>query len=212
MENKKNQFLRTVPGKFLLFLIINILVIVTFGCVCASAVCIQEDLYDITEEEFYQKNDESFIYYTAMSETENLLGIQNYHVENISIEVKDKDGKLITSTRDYKDVSEAAGKPGEFENYKLYTFDMRLVYDKNGEYKHSHDNYSEPGDTVVEATVNAYADSLALSKYSAFDKQVIHLVISTRYIVYPVAIICVIAGIAAFVALMCVTEIGRAHV
>ena len=130
MENKKNQFLRTVPGKFLLFLIINILVIVTFGCVCASAVCIQEDLYDITEEEFYQKNDESFIYYTAMSETENLLGIQNYHVENISIEVKDKDGKLITSTRDYKDVSEAAGKPGEFENYKLYTFDMRLVYDK----------------------------------------------------------------------------------
>ena len=52
MENKKKQFLRTVPGKFLLFLIINILVIVTFGCVCASAVCIQEDLYDITEEEF----------------------------------------------------------------------------------------------------------------------------------------------------------------
>ena len=95
---KKNQFLRTVPGKFLLFLIINILVIVTLGCVCASAVCIQEDLYDITEEEFYQKNDESFIYYTAMSETENLLGIQNYHVENISIEVKDKDGNVIVTT------------------------------------------------------------------------------------------------------------------
>ena len=205
MEKKNNQFLRTVPGKFLLFLIINILVIVTFGCVCASAVCIQEDLYDITEEEFYRKNDDSIIYYTAMDETENLLGIDNYHVDSLSIEVKDKDGNLIASTRDYKAVSAAAGKPGEFENYKLYTFDMTLVYDKNGKYIHSGDNYSEPGYTVIEATVSAYADPEALSIYSAFDKQVIHLVISTRYIIYPVAIISMIAGLAAFVALMCVT-------
>jgi signal transduction histidine kinase len=205
MEKKSKQFLRTIPGKFLLFLIINILGMTAFGCVCASAVCIQEDFYDITEEEYYQTKDDSFIYYNAIAETENLVGINNYHVENMSIEVKDEDGKLIASTRDYKDVSVAAGKSGEFANYKLYTFDMNLVYGEDGEYKHSHDNYSEPGDTVVEATVNAYADSLALSKYSAFDKQVIHLVISTRYIVYPVAIICVIAGIAAFVALMCVT-------
>ena len=82
---------------------------------------------------------------------------------------------------------------------------MKLVYDKNGEYKHSHDSYSEPGDTVVDATVTAYADPSVLSQYSAFDRQIVHLVISTRYIVYPVAIISVIAGIAAFIALMCVT-------
>ena len=205
MGNKNKQFLRTVPGKFLLFLIINLLVIVTFGCACASVVCIQEDLYGITEEEFYQNKDDSFIYYTVMNETENLIGIDHYNVENLSIEVTDNEGKLIASTHDFKDVSSAAGKPGEFENYKLYTFDMKLVYGKDGEYKHSLNSYSEPGDTVVDATVNAYADPSALSGYSAFDRQIIHFVMSIRYIIYPVAIISVIAGIAAFIALMCVS-------
>ena len=205
MEKKSKQFLRTIPGKFLLFLIINILWMTAFGCVCASAVCIQEDFYDITEEEYYQTKDDSFIYYNAIAETENLVGINNYHVENMSIEVKDEDGKLIASTRDYKDVSVAAGKSGEFANYKLYTFDMNLVYGKDGEYKHSHDSYSEPGDVVVKATVNVYANTEALTQFSAFDRQIVHLVISSRYIIYPIGILSVIAAIAAFVALMCVT-------
>lgn len=205
MEKKSKQFLRTIPGKFLLFLIINILGMTAFGCVCASAVCIQEDFYDITEEEYYQTKDDSFIYYNAIAETENLVGINNYHVENMSIEVKDEDGKLIASTRDYKDVSVAAGKSGEFANYKLYTFDMNLVYGEDGEYKHSHDSYSEPGDVVVKATVNVYANTEALTQFSAFDRQIVHLVISSRYIIYPIGILSVIAAIAAFVALMCVT-------
>lgn len=205
MEKKSKQFLRTIPGKFLLFLIINILGMTAFGCVCASAVCIQEDFYDITEEEYYQTKDDSFIYYNAIAETENLVGINNYHVENMSIEVKDEDGKLIASTRDYKDVSVAAGKTGEFANYKLYTFDMNLVYGEDGEYKHSHDSYSEPGDVVVKATVNVYANTEALTQFSAFDRQIVHLVISSRYIIYPIGILSVIAAIAAFVALMCVT-------
>ncbi len=205
MEKKSKQFLRTIPGKFLLFLIINILGMTAFGCVCASAVCIQEDFYDITEEEYYQTKDDSFIYYNAIAETENLVGINNYHVENMSIEVKDEDGKLIASTRDYKDVSAAAGKSGEFANYKLYTFDMNLVYGEDGEYKHSHDSYSEPGDVVVKATVNVYANTEALTQFSAFDRQIVHLVISSRYIIYPIGILSVIAAIAAFVTLMCVT-------
>ena len=205
MEKKSKQFLRTIPGKFLLFLIINVLGMTAFGCVCASAVCIQEDFYDITEEEYYQTKDDSFIYYNAIAETENLVGINNYHVENMSIEVKDEDGKLIASTRDYKDVSVAAGTSGEFANYKLYTFDMNLVYGEDGEYKHSHDSYSEPGDVVVKATVNVYANTEALTQFSAFDRQIVHLVISSRYIIYPIGILSVIAAIAAFVALMCVT-------
>lgn len=205
MEKKSKQFLRTIPGKFLLFLIINILGMTAFGCVCASAVCIQEDFYDITEEEYYQTKDDSFIYYNAIAETENLVGINNYHVENMSIEVKDEDGKLIASSRDYKDVSVAAGKSGEFANYKFYTFDMNLVYGEDGEYKHSHDSYSEPGDVVVKATVNVYANTEALTQFSAFDRQIVHLVISSRYIIYPIGILSVIAAIAAFVALMCVT-------
>ena len=204
MEKKSKQFLRTIPGKTLLFLIINILLIIAFGCVCASVACIQEDLYNITEEEFYQTKDDSNVYYDVMDETEYLIGTENFHVNNMSIRVTGKDGKLIAATNDFDDVAAAAGKSGEFQNYKLYTYDIKLVYGENGEYKHSHDRYSEPGDTVVDATVEAYADPVLLSQYSAFDRQIIHLVMSIRYAVYPIAFLCVIAGIAAFIALMCV--------
>lgn len=204
MEKKKKQFLRTIPGKALLFFAINLLVIITFGCVCSAVVCIQEDLYNITEEEFYQVKDESNIYYDVMDETEYLIGIDNFQVNNMSIEVTDKDGKVIAATYDFNDVAEAAGKSGEFENYKLYTYDVQLVYSKDGEYKHSHDSYSEPGDVVVQATVKAYADPVLLSQYSAFDRQLIHFVTSMRYAVYPIAFFSFIAGIAAFIALMCV--------
>ncbi len=204
MEKKKNQFLRTVPGKALLFFAINLLVIITFGCVCSALVCIQEDLYNVTEEEFYQVKDESNIYYDVMDETEYLIGIDNFQVNNMSIEVTDKDGKVIAATYDFNDVAAAAGKSGEFENYKLYTYDVQLVYSKDGEYKHSHDSYSEPGDVVVQATVKAYADPVLLSQYSAFDRQLIHFVTSMRYAVYPIAFFSFIAGIAAFIALMCV--------
>ena len=204
MEKKSKQFLRTIPGKTLLFLIINILLIIAFGCVCASVACIQEDLYNITEEEFYQTKDDSNVYYDVMDETEYLIGTDNFHVNNMSIRVTGKDGKLIAATNDFDDVAAAAGKSGEFQNYKLYTYDIKLVYGENGEYKHSHDRYSEPGDTVVDATVEAYADPVLLSQYSAFDRQLIHFVIGVRYAVYPVALLCLIAGIAAFIALMCV--------
>ena len=51
MEKKNKQFFRTVTGKFLLFLIINIMLIISFGCVCASVACVQEELYGITEED-----------------------------------------------------------------------------------------------------------------------------------------------------------------
>ncbi|MBR3341560.1 MAG: HAMP domain-containing histidine kinase [Clostridiales bacterium] len=204
MEKKKKQFFRTIPGKTLLFLVINLLAIIFFGCICASVACIQEDLYNITEEEFYQTKDDSNVYYDVIDQTEYLIGIDNYHVDNMSIRVTGKDGKLIASTRDFDDVSQAAGKSGEFQNYKLYTYDIKLVYGENGEYKHSHDRYSEPGDIVVDATVEAYTDPVLLSQYSAFDRQVIHFVIGVRYAVYPVALLCLIAGIAAFIALMCV--------
>ncbi|MBQ5768261.1 MAG: HAMP domain-containing histidine kinase, partial [Clostridiales bacterium] len=204
MEKKKKQFLRTIPGKALLFFAINLLVIITFGCVCSAVVCIQEDLYNVTEEEFYQVKDESNIYYDVMDETEYLIGIDNFQVNNMSIEVTDKDGKVIAATHDFNDVAAAAGKSGEFENYKLYTYDVQLVYSKDGEYKHSHDSYSEPGDVVVQATVKAYADPVLLSQYSAFDRQLIHFVTSMRYAVYPIAFFSFIAGIAAFIALMCV--------
>ena len=50
MEKKEKQFFRTIPGKTLLFLVINLLAIIFFGCICASVACIQEDLYNITEE------------------------------------------------------------------------------------------------------------------------------------------------------------------
>ncbi|MCR5383962.1 MAG: sensor histidine kinase [Saccharofermentans sp.] len=204
MEKKKKQFLRTVPGKSLLFLIINLMLIIALACVCASAACIQEDLYGISEEEFFQNKSDDSVYYNVMNSTQNLIGIDHYSVDNLSIEVRDNDGNFIASTPDFNEAKASAGASGKYEKYKLYTYSVTLVYGEDGSFKHIHGGYSEEGDTVVAATVEAYADPEIFSQYSAFDRQVISFVISIRYVIYPVALLCVIAGIAAFIILMCV--------
>ena len=204
MEKKNKQFFRTVTGKFLLFLIINIMLIISFGCVCASVACVQEDLYGITEEEFYQRKSDDSVYYNVMNNTENLMYIKRYSVDNLSIQVTDVSGNLIVTTTDFNDAMASAGLPGKYENSELYTYDIQLVYGKDGSLKSIHGNTTDADDVVVNATVKAYADPLFFTQYTAFDKQVIHFVFCVRYAIYPIALLCVIAGIAAFTALMCV--------
>lgn len=204
MEKKKKKFLRTVAGKSLLFLMINILLIVSFACVCAAVTCIQEDLYNITEEEFYQQKDEATIYYNVMSSTENLMSIKRYSFENLSLEVTDANGKIISATADFNDAEASAGQSGKYEHSDLYSYDLQLVYGKDGKLKSIHGLTTSDDDIIVNATVKAYADPVSFSQYTTFDKEVIHFVISVRYIVYPIAFVCVIGAIAAFITLMCV--------
>lgn len=204
MEKNKKQFIRTVPGKALLFLMINILMIAVLACTCVAAVCIQEDFYGISEKEFYENKSEDYLDYKVIENSEYLIGVDHYAVEDMSIMITDKDGKYIASTRDFDEAKASAGKSGEYENAVLYTYDVDLVYGKDGTFKHMHASSLEPDDVVVNATIEAYADPSDFLQYSEFDRQVIHLAYGIRYAVYPIGALCVIAGIAAFIALICV--------
>ena len=204
MEKSKKQFFRTVAGKFVLFLIINITLLISFACVFIAVGCIEEDLYGISEDEFYLNKSNASVYYNVMAETENLIGIDHYSVDALSIKVTDKDGTFIASTPDFKEVQSAAGKTGKYENMNLYTYDVRLVYGSDGNFKNIHGNVENSDDKVVPATVEAYADPEFYTQYTAFDKQIIHFAMNVRYVVYPVAFLAMIACIAAFIALMCV--------
>ena len=204
MEKKTKYFWRTVAGKSLLFLLINILLLVSFACVCAAVTCIQEDLYNITEEEFYQHKSEATIYYNVMSSTENLMSIKRYSFENLSLEVTDANGKIISATADFNDAEATAGQSGKYEHSDLYTYDLQLVYGKDGKIKSIHGLTTSDDDIIVNATVKAYADPVSFTQYTTFEKEIIHFVISVRYAVYPVAFVCVIGAIAAYIALICV--------
>lgn len=204
MEKKNKQFFRTVAGKSLLFLTINILMIAVLACACAAVACYQEDLYSISEEEFYSNKCEDRIRYEVLSNTENLLGIDHFSVENLSLKVTDEDGNYIASTRDFDEAKASAGKAGKYENVRLYTYDVDIVCAPDGSFRHMNAYLTEPDDVVIHATIEAYADPDLFIGYTDFDKQVIHFCVSIRYAVYPIAFLCVVAGIAAFIALMCV--------
>ena len=77
MEKRNKQFFRTVAGKAVLFLVINIAMLVTFLCVTAAAVCVQEDLYGRSETQYILERSQSEIEYSIMSSANQLLGNGN---------------------------------------------------------------------------------------------------------------------------------------
>ena len=205
MEKKDRHFFRTVAGKSLLFLIINITLITAFICCCVIVCCFQENLYGLTEEQFYQEKSDATVYYNVMTNAERLIRDENYYViDELSIEVKDKEGNLIAATSDFAEAETSAGQPGKYENSILYTYDAHLVYDSDGTLNNIYGDLPLENYTIIDATVKALADPENFTQYTAFDKEVIRFVINSRYLVYPVAFITVICGIAAFIALMCV--------
>ena len=121
MEKKNKQFFRTVAGKTVLFITINIAMIVTFLCVVAAAVCIQEDLYGKSESEYLLERSQSEIAYNIHSQAERLLSSDNFSGSSISIQLVNTDGDVIASTPDFAKVREAAGKTGEYVNTVLYS-------------------------------------------------------------------------------------------
>ena len=61
MEKKKSHFLRTVAGKTLLFVVINLSLIIGFLCVASGVAAVYEDIYGKTEDEYYALREEQSI-------------------------------------------------------------------------------------------------------------------------------------------------------
>ena len=204
MEKKKTQFFRTVAGKTVLFIVINLAMLMTFLCAAAAFACLSEDLYNKTEAQYFLERSQSNIDYSVHSDAEMLLRSEQFYDSTISLRIVDAEGKVIASTSDFTKVKEAAGTSGAYENTALYTYDTLVVYDNEGNFYGLYDNFADPESTVIKANIEAYLDSEDFSPFSEFDKQVIGFVINVRYLVYPLAFFSFIAGLAAFIALMCV--------
>jgi signal transduction histidine kinase len=204
MEKKKTQFFRTVAGKTVLFIVINITLLMAFLCAAGAFACLSEDLYNKTESQYFLDRSLSNIDYSVHSDAESLLRSEHFSDSTISLRIVDTEGKVIASTSDFTTVKESAGTPGKYENTTLYTYDTLVVYDNEGNFNGLYDNYAAPESTVIKANIEAYLDPENFSPFSEFDKQVIGFVINIRYLVYPLAFFSVIAGLAAFIALMCV--------
>jgi len=204
MEKKKFQFFRTIAGKALLFLTINLALLITFLCVCASAVCFEEDLYGRTESEFYLEKSEANIYYNTMSNARLLINKERLQADLISFEIRDESGKTIAATNDFNDAKTYSGKAGKYLNYILHNYDVVVAFDSEGHCIGVSDDFYRDDCEIIHATIEAYADPDDFVQYTEFDKEVIHLVMNLRYAVYPIAVLCFIIGIAAFIALMCV--------
>ena len=207
MDKKKNHFLRTVAGKTLLFAAINLAAILGFLCAAGAVAAIYADIYGKTEAEYYSQRNEQYTEQLVMFDTYRLLTSQFNGGELMPIKVTDSSDQIIAATPDFDLAEQSAGKPGKYQNYTLYTYNVRLIYSSAGDLKGiygGYGSYDSGEDKIADGTVRAYTDPAMNLSLNYFETTVVHLLFNVRFLVYPVGFICLLILIAAFIALMCV--------
>ena len=206
MEKKKSHFLRTVAGKTLLFVVINLSLIIGFLCVAAGVAAVYEDIYGKTETEYYAQREEQSIEQLAVLDAYRLVTNQYNGIELIPMKITDLEGQLIAATPDFDIASESAGVSGKYQNYSLHTFKAQLICSPDGNISgiYGYTPYDAADDDVRDVEIHAYVNSVTYTSYSYLETKGIHLMFSVRYLVYPVGIICFFLILASFIALMCV--------
>ena len=166
MEKKKVQFFRTIAGKAVLFLIINIAIFADFLCACAAFVCIEEDLYSRTEAEYIHDRNEDDIFYFVYDDARALLDGHNASYDYVKLRVLDDSDKVLASSSDFDIVKSSAGTQGKYENFVFYTYDARIVYDSEGNYVGMYSEYFDDECEIIDATIEAYVDPSSYSHFS----------------------------------------------
>ena len=197
MDRKNKSFWRTVAGKALLFLAINLCIAAAFMCVVVAGACVSENFYERTDEEYYEESDKATLDSCVMQNANLMLGGYGESVEGIEMQITDGSGEVLASTAGYEEAAKY--------NVGLdYTYPVQLIYNSDGEYKGMGAGYVEEGDRLVKATIVSYLDPRDFTAHSDTDKMIISTAYSLRYAVFPLAAFCALAGIAAYIALICV--------
>jgi signal transduction histidine kinase len=206
MEKKKSQFLRTVAGKTVLFIVINLSLIIGFLCVASGVAAVYEDIYGKTEDEYYAQREEQSIQQLAVLDAYRLVTNQYNGIELMPLKITAPDGTLIAATPDFDLASESAGVSGKYQNYTLYTFRAQLICSPDGDISgiYGYTPYDASNDDVRDVEIQAYANSVTYNSYSYLETKGVHLLFSVKYLIYPVGIICFFLILASFIALMCV--------
>lgn len=192
----KGQFIRTVAAKAILFFAINVAVFTALACIIVVGACASEGLYDRTDEEFFEEADENCIYYSTVQEANNLLSGENAYMGGLEVEILDGAGKVLATSGGVESVK--AEHP-EF----MHTYTADAIYDSEGNYKGLNSGPIEENDQIVAVTIVAYADPAEFQTHSDFDRMAIHGIYTMRYAVFPIAVICFVAGIACYISLIC---------
>ena len=192
----KGQFWRTVAAKTIMFFAINVAVFTALACIVVVGGCASSNLYEITDEEYFEESDEECLYYSMMQQTNYLLSGENASLYGMEIEVTNGAGEVIAATGGF---AQAKAETPEF----VHTYAADLLYDSEGNFKGMKFSPIEEGDRLVAATITAYADPADFTAHSEFDRAVIHLLYSMRYAAFPLAVVCFILGIACYISLIC---------
>lgn len=197
MAKTKGQFGRTVAAKALLFLTINIAIITAFMCCVIAGACVSTDLYAKTDEEYFAEADQETLDSCVMQTANNLLSGYYPSIDGLEVAVTDANGNVITETAGYEEAAK----------YSIgldYNYPVELVYNRDGEFRGTNGYIMEDGDKIVKANIVAWADPNDFTAHSNMDKMIISTAYSLRYAVFPIAILCFLVGIAAYIALICV--------
>lgn len=192
----KGQFWRTVAAKTIMFFAINVAVFTALACIVAVGGCVSSNLYEITDEEYFEESDEECLYYSMIQQTNYLLSGENASLYGMEIEVTNGAGEVIAATGGF---AQAKAETPEF----VHAYAADLLYDSEGNFKGMKLSPIEEGDRLVAATITAYADPTDFTAHSEFDRSVIHLFYSMRYAAFPLAVVCFILGIACYISLIC---------
>ena len=192
----KGQFWRTVAAKTIMFFAINVAVFTALACIVVVGGCASSNLYEITDEEYFEESDEECLYYSMMQQTNYLLSGENASLYGMEIEVTNGAGEVIAATGGF---AQAKAETPEF----VHTYAADLLYDSEGNFKGMKFSPIEEGDRLVAATITAYADPADFTAHSEFNRAVIHILYSMRYAAFPLAVVCFILGIACYISLIC---------
>ena len=192
----KGQFIRTVAAKAILFFAINIAVFTAMACIIVVGGCASEGLYDRTDEEYFAEADENCIYYSTVQEANYLLSGENAYINGMEVEVLDGAGNVLATSGG---VETAKAEHPEF----MHTYAADAIYDSEGNFKGLNSGPIEENDMIVGVTIVSYADPEEFQTHSDFDRMAIHGIYTMRYAVFPIAVICFIAGIACYISLIC---------
>lgn len=203
MEQKK--FFRTVAGKTILFIAINLFVIISILSIGIAVISVTEDLYATTESEFLSAKCEDDIRINAISDANTYLSGKYNRNGYLPLLVTDSTGKVWGASPEFDQAGKSAGKPGPYENYELRTYDTALMTDKDGNFLSLYTYHSIDEGEILDATVSVYVDPSDFMNPNTVANLAIHALFTFRYIAIPAAIISFLLALAGFIALMCVT-------
>ena len=200
---KKSGFLRTVAGKTLLFIVINLSGILLCLSILGFAFSVSTDLYHRTPEEYMTEQGEYNMRYSVIGYADSLI-TDPYFSTSVPFQVVDKFNYSLLESQAYTTLAEESKKNGVKVPVPA-VIDANLIYDRIGNIK----GFGETtpftsDDSLKQVRIKVYADPKEFSGMTNFDINALYVFYSVRNYFIPAAVICFFVALSSFIALMCV--------